>query len=332
MVEDPRGRGRTSVSQPIRPDGPARRPRTFRRQLGSLVILVAILLPPRANGSGEPPDRDHDHDHEGAMALELFERMVEYNLDNPAVLPSAAIDAFMAGIADRPLGERIGAWARFWLTQGDIAYVYGRAPGGYVTQGRLAQDFATDCVLFMYRTTELARSGTATEAAQFAFGTRFYGAITEQVVRPDGRVTYDDPSHLEYAEDMAKSGIWGADVTDDCGESVADAVGSSRTPPDTLRYVPRDKIDYSALREGDLVWFVGDETRPGAIEQRMQGTLLHHLGILVRDGEEVSLIHPAAVPLSGVYDRTGVVRVPLRTYLQRVDRFKGIVVTRLVDF
>jgi hypothetical protein len=51
----------------------------------------------------------------------------------------------------------------------------------------------------MNRTTELARSASAREAVQFAFGTRFYGASVEHAVREDGRVDFDDPAHLEYS-------------------------------------------------------------------------------------------------------------------------------------
>ncbi|MFN8547655.1 MAG: hypothetical protein U0527_06710 [Candidatus Eisenbacteria bacterium] len=43
-------------------------------------------------------------------------------------------------------------------------------------------------------------------------------------------------------------------------------------------------------------------------------------------------MHPASVPMPGEYDNTGVVRVALRTYLARVGKFKGVLVTRLVEF
>jgi hypothetical protein len=60
--------------------------------------------------------------------------------------------------------------------------------------------------------------------------------------------------------------------------------------------------------------------------------MVHHLGILVREGNQVMLVHPALRPLAGSYDHTGLVKVPLSTYLGRVTRFKGILVTRLQEF
>ena len=138
------------------------------------------------------------------------------------------LDSVAAGFASRTLGERTAAWARWFLDLGTVRYAYGRGPGGYVTEGRLCQDYATDCVLFMCRVTELARSGSAREAVQFAFGTRFYGASVAGAMLEDGRVNYDDPAHLEYSEEMIRSGIWGADVTAECGAALRDTVGSSR--------------------------------------------------------------------------------------------------------
>jgi hypothetical protein len=264
--------------------------------------------------------------------LARFETMVRFNLDNRNVVPSAQLDSLANAWAGMPLGDRVAAWARWFLARGDVRYVYGRDPGGYVTEGRLCQDFATDCILFMCRSTELARSASAREAVQFAFGTRFYGALVERAVREDGRVNFDDPAHLEYSEEMVKSGVWGADVTGECGSALRDTMGSSRAPADTVRFLPTAGIDQAKLRSGDIAWFVGDETAPGAAEKRREGTMIHHLGILVREGDRVMLIHPAARPLPGAYDRTGLVQVPLATYLSRVTRFKGILVTRLQEF
>jgi hypothetical protein len=258
--------------------------------------------------------------------------MVRYNLDNPAVVPSAVLDSVAARLASRRLGERTVAWARWFHDQGSVRYGYGRDPGGYVTEGRLCQDFVTDCVLFMCRVSELARSASAREAVQFAFGTRFYGASVEEAIAEDGRVKYDVPAHLEYSEDMIKSGIWGADVTSECGAALRDTVGSSRVPPDTLSYLPSPAIGYDHLQSGDFVWFVGDENEPGAREARAGGTLIHHIGILERTAGELFLIHPASRPLPGLYAEPGLRRLPLAVYLARVGRFKGIVVTRLLEF
>jgi hypothetical protein len=293
---------------------------------GSVFAAIAIGL--ALSAMIAPASRADDSE----ALLARFETMVRFNLDNPHVVPSARLDSLATAWAPLALGDRVAKWARWFLARGDVRYVYGRSPDGYVTEGRLCQDFATDCILFMYRTTELARSASAREAVQFAFGTRFYGASVERAVRPDGQVDYDDPAHLEYSEEMIRSGIWGADVTADCGAALRDSIGSSHAPPDTVRFLPTGGIDYAKLRSGDIVWFVGDESAPGATEQRHEGTMIHHLGILARDGDRVMLVHPAMRPLPGVYDRTGLVEVPLATYLSRVSRFKGILVSRLQEF
>ncbi len=287
---------------------------------GLLAMILLFMI--------APPAKPHGDDE----LVERFNVMVRRNLDNGAVLPSGVIDSVMKSLDGKSIGEKTASWARYFRARGDVQYVFGRAPGGYATQGLLAQDFATDCVLFMYRTTELARSTSAEEAIQFAFGTRFYGASVENSVKDDGRVEYDDPSVLQFAEDMLKSGVWGKDVTVECGNALTDAVGSSRVPADTLQYLPANNIDYDKLQDGDILWFIGDEGRAGAVEERMKGTLIHHLGICSREGAEAYLIHPASVPMQGEYETTGVARVALRTYLSRVGRFKGILVTRLVEF
>jgi hypothetical protein len=291
-------------------------------------ILVSVVLGLVLSAMIAPVSRSDDSE----ALLARFETMVRFNMDNGKVVPSAQLDSLANAWAAMSLGDRVAGWARWFLERGDVRYLYGRDPGGYVTEGRLCQDFATDCVLFMCRTTELARSASAREAVQFAFGTRFYGAAVEHAVRDDGRVDFDDPAHLEYSEEMIRSGVWGADVTAECGAALRDTVGSSHAPADTVRFLPTAGIDYAQLRNGDIVWFIGDETAPGAIEQRREGTMIHHLGILVREGDRVMLIHPAARPLPRVYDRTGLVAVPLQTYLSRISRFKGILVTRLQEF
>jgi hypothetical protein len=288
---------------------------------GALVALLGLIMI-------APASRSEDND----ALMARFETMVRYNLDNPFVVPSAVLDSLAQAYQALPLGDRVAAWARWFLGRGDVGYLYGRNPGGYVSEGRLCMDFSTDCVLFMCRTTELARSTSAREAVQFAFGTRFYGASVARTITDEGKVDYDDPVHLEYSEDMIRSGIWGADVTAECGSALRDTVGSSRVPPDTLHYLPTVRIDYAKIHNGDIVWFIGDENEPGAAEKRLQGTMVHHLGILSRNGDKIELIHPASRPLPGIYEKPGLVSLPLETYLSRVGRFKGIVVTRLQEF
>jgi hypothetical protein len=196
-----------------------------------LALLGLLMIAP----ASRPEDSD--------ALMARFEKMVQRNLDNPTVVRSVTLDSLSIAYQVLPLGDRVAAWARWFEQLGRVQYLYGRDPGGYVTEGRLCDDFHTDCVLFMCRMTELARSGSAREAVQFAFGTRFYGASVGKVVADDGKVDYNDPVHLEYSEDMIKSGIWGEDVTARCGAALLDSIGSSRVPPDTLRYLPAEKIE-----------------------------------------------------------------------------------------
>lgn len=263
--------------------------------------------------------------------LARFDTMVRANLDNPNVLPSTEIDSLMASIATRPVGERIAFWADFFYRDGRARYLFGLDPEGYVSQGRLCDDFRTDCVLFLYRTTELGRSSSAREAVQFAFGTRFYGAGVEEAILPDGRVRYDHPAHEEYSEDIFRSGIWGEDVTAKIGPVRSDP-GNDRFPAGTISFVPKQQINYAAIQPGDLIYFVLDENTAKGAEARATGILIQHLGIGTREGSEVYLIHAAKQPLSGYYDGGKVEKVPLRTYLDRVDTFKGILVSRIGEF
>jgi hypothetical protein len=276
-------------------------------------LLCCMIAPVRGSG-----DTDR--------LLERFQKMVASNLDRPHVIASERLNAAVRLFQDLPLGERTAAWASWFADLGGIEYVYGRAPGGYVSEGRICQDDRTDCVLFMYRVTELARSTSAEEAVQFAFGTRFYGASIERVVRDDGTVDYDDDAHLEYSEDMIASEIWGKNVTQSVGLTMEQSADAG------LKYVPSASIEYGALKNGDIIWFVGDPIPLEGSETPSRQTVIQHVGILDRRRGEVDLVHAAAKPISGVYETPGVVRIPLQTYLHHVDRFKGIVVTRLIEF
>ena len=270
-------------------------------------------------------------DEESEPILARFDTMVRFNLDNPNVLPSVEIDSLMQTVSSKPVGERIAYWADFFYRDGRARYLFGLDPGGYVTEGRLCDDFRTDCVLFLYRTTELGRSSSAREAVQFAFGTRFYGAGVDEAILPDGRVRYDHPAHHDYSEEIFRSGIWGQDVTATVGPVRPDP-GNERFPAGSISYVPKDQISYAAFQQGDLIFFVLDENRPKGAEGRQTGILIQHLGVVMRENTEVYLIHAAKNPLSGYYDGGKIEKVPLRTYLDRVDLFKGILVSRIEEF
>ena len=167
----------------------------------------------------------------------------------------------MATVGGKSVPERIAFWADWLQKDGRARYLFGLDPGGYVTEGRMCDDLHTDCVLFVYRASELGRSTSAREAVQFAFGTRFYSAGVEEAILPDGRVRYDIPAHLDYSEEIFRSSIWGQDATPTIGPVEPDP-GNARFPAGSLSFVRKGAIDYAALRSGDIVFFLLDEKNP----------------------------------------------------------------------
>lgn len=264
--------------------------------------------------------------------MQRYEKMVQYNLDNGHTLPSSLIDSLMAQLEPLPVGDRIAAWADYFWKRGDVTYLFGLDPVGYVSTGRLVDDFQTDCVLFFYRTTELGRSSNAIEAVQFAYGTRFHGALLADVVSPDGRVDYSNPVHLDYSEDIVRSGIWGREITDILGAPVADQAGTERYAPGTVSYVPKAAIDLTKFQNGDLVFFVSDETTPTGKKIRESGGLIGHIGVIQLAQGQVYVIHAASRSLPDLYSGNTVVRAPLATYLDRVENWKGVIATRIENF
>jgi hypothetical protein len=77
---------------------------------------------------------------------------------------------------------------------------------------------------------------------------------------------------------------------------------------------------------------VSNEATSAGQAVRGSGAVIGHVGIARLEGGEVQLIHPAAKPLAGVYAGGKIEKLPLRTYLERVDTFKGIMVTRIENF
>jgi hypothetical protein len=304
--------------------------------IGVLAAVLALAGIARAQTPGaEPasgtPAADSEEERQTRL-MALYDKMIQFNLSGPHARSAAEIDAEMTQLASLPVGERIAAWADWFNLLGDTTYVYGRDPQGYVTQGRLVDDCHTDCVLFFYRTTELGRSSTALEAVQFAFGTRFYGASLEGVVRPDGRVDYDTPVHLDYAMDILRSGYWGAEITATLGPTVADEAGTSRYPAGTVQYVPTSKLALEKLQSGDIVFFITDEKTARGRTVRESGDLIGHLGIVQVENGTPYLIHAASKGLAGLYPGARVEKVALATYLARVETFKGILAARIENF
>ncbi len=298
--------------------------------LAGVAVIPAAWAQPPAGSAGEASPGSTEEEHQQRI-MALYEKMVKFNLESDHAVPSGEIDARMAEMTALEMGDRIAAWAEYFRQRGDARYLYGRDPGGYVIEGRLVDDFATDCVLFFCRVTELGRSTNALEAVQFAFGTRFLAGSLEQIVNDEGRVDYDNPVHLDYTEDMIRSGVWGKDVTAQVGPARPDQAGSARYEPGSFSFIPTADIDYAKIRSGDILFFVSNEASPAGQAVRASGAVIGHVGIARVEGGEVQLIHPAAKPLPGVYAGGRIEKLPLRTYLERVDTFKGIMVTRIEE-
>lgn len=272
----------------------------------------------------------------GAVAggSDALERAVASNLARPDILAPAALDSVLAAERSLPVGERVGRWARRYLQAPRTEYRFGLAAGGYVDAGLLVPGTVHDCISFLYRTTELARARDARDAVELALALRFAGASPQEVVGPDGRVDYDHPAHLDYSLDMIRSGRWGRDVTGSFAGTAPDTAGSARYRPGSFRYLPAAALPAASggLREGDLVWLVLDpRDRRAAALRREHGPVIGHAGVVILEDGVPWLVHAASRPLPPWYDRAGIVGVPLAEYLGRVERYGGLLVTRLGD-
>jgi hypothetical protein len=261
-----------------------------------------------------------------------LERAVAHNLAVPDVASPAVMDSLLAAEQGLPTAARVGLWARRYLAWDATEYRFGLAEGGYVAEGLLVPGRRHDCISLLYRTTELARAADARDAVRLALSLRFAGADPELVVAPDGRVDYERPEHLDYSLDMVRSGHWGRDVTASLPGAAPDREGSSRYPAGSFVAVPAASLDPEVLREGDLAWLVLDPADEAARRLREEhGLVIGHVGIVIVEAGEPWLVHAASRPLPGWYERAGVASVPLAVYLERVERYGAVIVTRFED-
>ena len=266
---------------------------------------------------------------ESQVPPEALDRLVARNEDAACSLPTEEIRQHMQEWQGFPVGKRIALWANLFQERGDATYLFGLKEEGYVTEGLLVQDFKPDCVLFFYRCTDLARASTPREAILQGLETRFQGAATPPVDTA-GRVDYKNAAHLDYSLDIVRSGVWGREVTTEVGIAVDDAVGTSRYPANSFRYVPSSQLRMDRLQDGDHLFFVLNEASDRGQRMRQKyGLVVGHQGIVVRQGDQVYLVHAASKDLPGVYDGNQVVKVLLRTYLDRVESHKGVLITRV---
>jgi len=244
----------------------------------------------------------------------------------------AVMDSLLAAERGLSTARRVGLWARRFLADPDSEYRFGLAPGGYAAEGLLAGDHRPDCVSLLYRATELARAADHRDALRLALATRFAGAAADSAVDAAGRVDYDRPEHLDYSLDMIRAGHWGQDVTATLSGARPDSAGSARYAPGSFQYIPAGVLDPRQLREGDVVWLVLNPAHAAARRLREEhGLVIGHIGLIIEEKGRILLVHAASSGLEGVYEGGRVVSVPLDLYLERVDRFAGVVVTRFTD-
>ncbi|HZM16446.1 MAG TPA: hypothetical protein VFE28_10605 [Candidatus Krumholzibacteria bacterium] len=286
-----------------------------------VLAWLAVSLPALGCANSTPPS---------AHAEALLVRLLQRNQVAVVSLPETLLAARQTAWRTLPVGERVARWAELFLERGQTTYVFGLKPGGYVADSLLVQDFKQDCVLFCYRCAELAQSDTPRDAVLWALRTRFAGAPPESVVSPSGGVDYQNPAHLDDSLDMVRSGHWGHDVTEEVGVAVRDKAGTTRYPPGSFSYIPSGQLRLERLEDGDFLYFVADENQPRGRKLRQEaGTPIGHQGIVRRRGDTVYVIHAAISALPGEYEGNRVVRVPLTTYLRRIESWKGVIVTRL---
>jgi hypothetical protein len=249
--------------------------------------------------------------------------------DSVRIMSADQEDLLLREEADLPTAERIGRWARRYLLGKGIEYRFGLAEGGYVTEGELVRDDRQDCVSLMYRVTELARAGSQRDAVAWALRTRFAGAPADSVVDDQGRVDYDRPEHLDFSLDMIRSGHWGQDVTAGLSGARPDSAGSSRYPAGSFTTVSEADLVEDELKEGDIVWFILDPAHEaGGKLRREYGLVIGHIGIVIFEEGRPWLVHAASSGLEGWYEGGTVVSVPLEVYLERVERYHAVMVTR----
>jgi len=238
-------------------------------------------------------------------------------------------DRLLTEERDLPTTARIGQWARRFLDADGVEYLFGLSEGGYVAEGDLVRDDRQDCVSLMYRVTELARADDHRDAVVWALRTRFAGAPLDSVVDDQGRVDYDRPEHLDFSLDMIRSGNWGRDVTGRLTGARPDSAGSSRYQAGSFTVAPETALVEDELKEGDIVWLVLDPRhQAGAGLRREYGLVIGHIGIVILEEGKPWLVHAASSGLEGWYQGGAVVKVPLAVYLDRVEKYSAILVTR----
>ncbi|MDP6418574.1 MAG: DUF1460 domain-containing protein [Candidatus Krumholzibacteria bacterium] len=251
------------------------------------------------------------------------------DLNTDTLYPPAQMDSLLLQEQSLDRAERIGLWARRFAEAEKPRYLFGLAEGGYVSRGLLVQDSRVDCVSLSYRVCELAQARNSEDALKIALGSRFAGAPEDSILDKEGRANYEHSSHLDYSLDMIRSGHWGNDISSGLQGARRDSVGSSRYPAGSFFYVPEENLLAEDLQEGDLLWLTLNPAHESAAKLREDyGLVIGHIGIVILEDKTPCLVHAASRSLSGHYEGGRVVQVPLADYLQRVERFHGVIVSR----
>ena len=281
------------------------------------LFLTVCLLAVSACG-------DTDDARKGAL-----DRAADLAATAPRIMTTAREDSLLAGEKNLAPAERIGRWARRFLAAEGVTYRFGLAEGGYAADGNLVRDDRQDCVSLMYRVTELARADDHRDAVAWALKTRFAGAPPDSVVDDQGRVDYERPEHLDFSLDMIRSGHWGQDITATLTGAVPDSAGSPRYPGGSFITVPETELVEDELREGDIAWLVLNPNHEAAANLRREyGLVIGHIGIVIIEAGRPWLVHAASSGLEGWYEGGAVVTAPLKVYLERVERYSAVMITR----
>ncbi|WP_420263877.1 hypothetical protein [Candidatus Magnetominusculus dajiuhuensis] len=213
-------------------------------------------------------------------------------------------------ISGLPLGQRIAFWAEQF-----VGTPYDTDPlGAYVRNKVIVYDGAVDCMYHTFRAVELSSGVTPDGAVNAALRLRFKGLGT---LDEAGKVTnYDD--RFEYAEDMILSGKWGKDITAEIGTAVK--IKGARGIEST-EILPKDAIidSIDKLNSGDIIYFIK------AVEKRVVGEIVAHLGIIKKEGGKVYLIHASG--RKNAQTPSYVKELPFEDYVRQMS-FVGIKVTR----
>ena len=230
--------------------------------------------------------------------------------------PAPHVDTAETSMEDRPqfpVGKRIAANA-----EGFLGTPYDPDPlGAYVSSREIVADSQVDCMYLVFRSVELAFAGTPQEAVQVALRKRF---MTRGVLGPDGKVeNYDE--RFQYAMDMLASGKWGIDVTAELGARTSQIEGARGH--ERVVIIPSAEVATALgkIRSGDIIYLIKHP------EKRVVGEIVGHLGIALKEGGQVYMVHA-----SGSKNDTGggVVKVLLGEYAAWMP-FAGIKAGRFKD-